>query len=396
MKIKVLPEDFYVEEILGTPISSKGPTGLYLLEKKGENTIELLLEISKRLRLPFSNFGYGGRKDKHAFTRQYITVQDNKKPVDIKEKNWSLTHVGYLDRPMGPDLIDANRFSIVLRGVSDQEADTAQREIPKIRDSGFANYFDDQRFGTFDKNQGFLAEKILKKHFNGALKIYLTHLSSTDDKKAREEKGFFYENWGDWQRCLQKAVSQTARSAFAHLAAKPKDFIPLLRKIPPHELTLHFSAYQGYLWNETLRRFLAQNVQGPLTHKGLAGDYIFFDILEPALRADWLNLAIPTIASKMDISDERTRKIAEMVLQENGLTTPMFNITKIRQAYFKSTQRKAVAVPEGLTEEASADDLYPGSKKMVLKFSLARGSYATMLIKRIFAPKIIDLSSDFR
>ncbi|MBI5872901.1 MAG: tRNA pseudouridine(13) synthase TruD [Candidatus Omnitrophica bacterium] len=384
MKIKIVPEDFFVEEILAARAASKGAYGLYLLEKKNQNTVELLLEISKKLRLPFSNFGYGGRKDKHAFTRQYITIPNNKKPYEIKEKYWALKPAGFLDRPMGPDLIGANRFSIVLRDLNTKELLTAQQELPKIKEDGFANYFDDQRFGTLDNIQGFLAEKVLKKHFNGALKIYLTHLSSSDSKEEKSCKKFFFENWGDWVACLKKAETPAAQMAFSRLASKPKDFLPILRAIPHHELTLYFSAYQGYLWNEVLRRLIRQKVEDPLMHKGLAGDYLFFDTLEPDKRSYWSNLLIPTAASKMKMSGDEIEKITKEVFEENQLATPMFNITKVRQAYFKSTDRRAVAIPEGLATEYADDEAYPGSKKLTLKFSLPRGSYATMLIKRLF------------
>lgn len=119
-------------------------------------------------------------------------------------------------------------------------------------------------------------------------------------------------------------------------------------------------------------------------HKGLAGDYLFFDTLEPDKRSYWSNLLIPTAASKMKMSGDEIEKITKEVFEENQLATPMFNITKVRQAYFKSTDRRAVAIPEGLATEYADDEAYPGSKKLTLKFSLPRGSYATMLIKRLF------------
>jgi len=46
--------------------------------------------------------------------------------------------------------------------------------------------------------------------------------------------------------------------------------------------------------------------------------------------------------------------------------------------------RRAVVVPEDLAVSAgSADELYPGRQKVALSFFLPRGSYATLLIKRL-------------
>jgi tRNA pseudouridine13 synthase len=36
--------------------------------------------------------------------------------------------------------------------------------------------------------------------------------------------------------------------------------------------------------------------------------------------------------------------------------------------------------------EIAPDELHPGRNKVTLRFSLPRGAYATMLIKRLFAP----------
>ncbi|MEK6636046.1 MAG: tRNA pseudouridine(13) synthase TruD, partial [Planctomycetota bacterium] len=62
----------------------------------------------------------------------------------------------------------------------------------------------------------------------------------------------------------------------------------------------------------------------------------------------------------------------------------MFNIRKIRQAFFKGIERKAVVIPEELSVDYSDDEIYTGREKLVLRFFLPRGSYGTMLIKRLF------------
>ena len=113
-------------------------------------------------------------------------------------------------------------------------------------------------------------------------------------------------------------------------------------------------------------------------YQGLAGDYIF-----PAEQIK--NTSIPTPASKMDAMDPDIENIYRAILEENSLTRPMFNITKIRQAYFKSIQRSIIAFPRELIFEFNDDEMHAGQKKLELKFVLPRGSYATMLIKRIFS-----------
>jgi len=58
---------------------------------------------------------------------------------------------------------------------------------------------------------------------------------------------------------------------------------------------------------------------------------------------------------------------------------------KLRSPYFKSVLRKAIVFPKKLTFKVSPDELNRDRKKLSLSFTLGRGSYATMLVKRIFS-----------
>jgi tRNA pseudouridine13 synthase len=72
----------------------------------------------------------------------------------------------------------------------------------------------------------------------------------------------------------------------------------------------------------------------------------------------------------------------------------MFNIRKIRQAFFTGVERKTVVIPESLSIEHSDDEIYIGKKKLVLKFILPRGSFGTMFIKRLFSSYCINPHKD--
>ncbi len=171
--IKAQPEDFIVEELADLPLVESGEYAVFRLTKRGWNTIDVLRILARDLGLGARAFAYGGRKDRHALTSQYITIRS---PLcdRIRRRQYKLEFVGYMEHPMSPRLMSGNRFHIVVRGLG--EAAVA-RVIPEIRwaaESGYPNYFDDQRFGSYDTEQGFLGEKALKGHFSGALKIYLT------------------------------------------------------------------------------------------------------------------------------------------------------------------------------------------------------------------------------
>jgi tRNA pseudouridine13 synthase len=391
MKIKGKPEDFIVDEMTDILPLKGGEFGLFLLEKRGWNTADLLRRLSRELRIPFSDFSYGGRKDRHALTRQYITVRRQRmqgrelERIEVREADYSLEFLGYSERPMGPDLIGGNRFAITMRDMTGEEVRSALRGIETVGKIGYPNYFDDQRFGSFDTRQGFIAEKILKGHYNGALKVYLTHIRAADKGADKERRRFFFEHWGDWRACLERAKTFPEQDAFGILVKDPKAFVPALQKISGEEMSLFFSAYQSFLWNELLRRVVREKAPMLNFSPGVAGDYLFYTDLAQEAFAYLMELAIPAPASGSTMPDAFTQSLYADILGERGIRPPLFNTRKIRQAFFKATERRAVVIPDELSWESSSDELHRDRQKTVLKFLLPRGSYATMFIKRLFS-----------
>lgn len=389
--IKSIPEDFIVEEIAKLPIVKKSTHGAYLLQKRSLNTTDALAEIARKFRVPPSSVAYGGRKDRHASTTQYITIKGPRRP-DTIEKKYSLKFQGFMDRPMGPDLIEGNAFTIAVRKLTEGEVGAAKGEIAAAQRFGYPNYFDDQWFGSFDSVQGFLAEKVLLGHFNGALKIHLTMIYSEDPREEKERRSFFSEHWKDWKTCLPKAKTVFEKKALELLSQKPNAFLEALKLIPRDELSLYISAYESFIWNETIRRLLKSRLSEAsfLNYPGVAGDYIFYSLLPPEAAEYLTTLIIPTPSPKAKMPDSATASIYADVLKESGIKPAMFNNLKLRQAYFKSIDRRAIIVPEGISAAASHDELNKGKQKLVLKFKLPRGSYATIFLKRIFSETFIE------
>ncbi len=381
--LKAIPEDFKVEEIVSARWDNAGPYSVYLLEKRGWNTVDALREISKKLNIPSRFFSYGGKKDRHAFTRQFITVE-GKRINDFKSEQLSFTFQGYAQRPMGPDLIDGNRFEITVRQLTEENLTGIKKRLDGVQAQGFVNYFDDQRFGSFDKEQGFLAEKILLGHFNGAAKIYLTSIYSSDPKAEKDRKRYFLEHWKDWDACFKEAHSDFERFAFAEFKKGEKAFLNVLNQIPREEMSMFFSAYQSYLWNDLAARVLKILVPDDLLCvSGVAGEYCFYSNIADDILKNVRSLSIPTAAHNTKFLDERCEQQYAALLELRGVKIPMFNKLKVRTAFFKTTDRALVVFPERLASEDAPDELYPHKRKLILKFTLPRGSYATMLIKNL-------------
>lgn len=401
IKIKVKPEDFGVDEVADIPYEKNGDFGIFFLKKSGWNTVDVLQRLSKRFKIPFSEFSYGGRKDKYALTTQYISVARrhcnqilNSPPqqstpnigAEFTENNYTLRFMGFMERPMTPEFIKGNRFNITVRSLADDDLKSAMNELEYVKMEGYPNYFDDQRFGSFDDRQGFIAEKILRGHYNGALKIYLTRFHPADSRDEKEHKKLLGEIWGDWPLCLKAAKTGFEREAFEYLMKNPKGFIPILQRIHYEEMSIFFSAYQSYLWNTILRKVVESVAKDAVrVHKGMIEDYSFYIQLDAERLGYLQGLSIPTPASNTKMPDALTESLYSALLTNHEIKPAWFNIKSIRQAFFKCVERKAVVIPGDLSTEQAEDEIYSGKKKLVLRFFLPRGSFGTMLIKRLFS-----------
>ncbi|MEJ5166663.1 MAG: tRNA pseudouridine(13) synthase TruD, partial [Thermoanaerobaculia bacterium] len=342
MKIKVKEEDFIVEEKANIPFKEGGRFKIYLLEKRGFNTVDCILKISKTCKIPLGKISYGGKKDRYGITKQYVSIE-GEKIKEIQEKSFSLKFIGEAERQMGPDLIEGNFFDIKIREIEESK-ENIERDIEEIKTKGFVNYFDDQRFGSFSKKDGFIAEKIIKKHYNGALKIYLTSIYPGDKREERERKKFFNENWKNWDACLQKAKTKFERIAFRILKNnEPNPFLKAINLIPKEELSLFFSAFQSYLWNKVAEKVIKIYGLGFLSYRGNYWDYLFYKDLNSF---EYLKeIQIPTISHNIKYPDDFIKNVYEEILKERELKRNSFNLKKVKKAYFKSSKRSLIVFP---------------------------------------------------
>lgn len=383
MKIKVRPEDFIVEEEANINFRRNGRFKVYSLKKRNFNTIDVLIKLSRKLKIPFRKFAYGGRKDRYGLTTQYITIE-GVRIEDIKEKSFELNYIGETDRPMGPSLIIGNRFKIIVRDLENKDLEYALEELDFVKSFGFPNYFDDQRFGNYSKTQGFFAEKLVKREFNGALKIYLTAIHPEDKGEEKIRKRFFFEHWRDWERCLEKAKTNFERKVFAMLSREKDSFLQALSLIPEDELSMFISSFQAYLWNNLVERLVRYYADGKLLkYKGNYWDYVFYKSKEIFNRLE--NLSLPLASQRTKMPDELAEKIYGEILKERNLKPACFNLRKFRKVYFKSTVRNVVVVPKINNFSIFDDEFYKDKKALCICFWLPRGSYGTMLFKRLFA-----------
>ncbi len=222
MKLKQQPTDFIVEEIPDYPLSlEKDEHTVFLLEKQEIDTFDAIRRIAQRLRISLFEIGYAGLKDKHAHARQYISIPTMYKVQDLKMESLVLTLVGYRRKKI---------FSIVARDIQAEELPVISQMAETISSSGVPNYFDSQRFGSVI-NRVFIGREVMLKHYEVAVKQYLTTYQKSEPKKIKNEKRRILSSWNDLSniRLFNKAFSAVIKE---HL--KTNDWRAAYCKIPAH------------------------------------------------------------------------------------------------------------------------------------------------------------------
>lgn len=327
-RLREQPEDFEVEEIPAYEPCGSGEHLFVWIEKRGVGAEYLLKRIAQALELQPDQIGCAGLKDRHAVTRQYVSVPASAEPrlPRLDSDDIRVLRASRHTNKLRHGHLRGNRFRILIRG-ADRGAETALcQTIERIRRLGLPNYYGEQRFGH-------------------------------DGETAR------------WGQMLLRGE---------RLPRRPT---PFLRK-------LALSAVQSWLFND----YLGNRLQAGDFRRVLRGDVMakwpvggMFVTQDPAVeqaRFDRRELvtAGPIFGYKMFPSADEAAQREEEVLQRAGMTLDMF---RSQGKLLSGTRRHNLVYVDDLDCAWEDDGLR-------LTFSLPSGSYATVLLRELmksrFAP----------
>jgi tRNA pseudouridine13 synthase len=380
VKIKRTPEDFEVEELTRFA-PSRGPFALYSLTKRSLGTPEAIDAVARRWNLPRESISFGGLKDRHAKTIQWITIRGGLQR-GLKQTNLELKYFGQAPRPFGPKDIEGNRFRIVLRDFSREGEKRAREALAELAKNPLPNYFDDQRFGSLGPSGEFVARAWCEQKYERAVWLALAEENEHDRPEDRSEKKILRDEWGNWAGCKAKLCRSHRRSIVTFLADRPGDFKGALARINADLRGLYLSSFQSFLWNRVLAGMIREKCRDSFPVDLKSGRVPFFRTLDDAARKA-LSGVIPLPSARARIADEAMRGRVEASLKEIGLDLKTLRIRHPRENFFSRGERAATFRPAGLAGEWGADELYPGRSKLRLCFDLPRGSYATLIVKRL-------------
>jgi tRNA(Glu) U13 pseudouridine synthase TruD len=323
--IKQSPEDFIVKEI---PLQTftNGPYIICLLKKRGYTT-HLALEIVAKA-LGTSDIGYAGNKDIQAVTEQYISI--GKSSIDriegFSHPDISLEFIGTGNKISLGDLL-GNKFEIILRDVV---------SLPKLRPF-FVNYFGEQRFSSDNIEVG---RSIIKKDFKKAVEI----ISRTNNKSTALE---------------------------TYIAKKPQDYVGALKTVPTNVLSLYTHAYQSYIWNMSVSEYL------------LSRDVCTFVEIS-GMKFAVSNVFSDEVFPLPGFETETVPEVMQKILLQEKISLRDFIIPQLKPISAGGSSRRIFAKAENFSIEKISDDS-SSKKNILLRFSLPKGSYATVYIAELFS-----------
>ncbi|MEX2174156.1 MAG: tRNA pseudouridine(13) synthase TruD [Pirellulaceae bacterium] len=383
MKLKRLPEDFQVEEQIGL-VPQGGPFALYKLTKQALGTPEAIDAILLHWNLSRGQIAYAGMKDRHALTTQFVTIKGGPRR-GLAQTNLKLEYVGQANRPLEARDITANRFAVVLRDLTADEQAAAIRTLAAIAQDGLPNYFDEQRFGSLGESGDFIVKPWCLGDYERAVWLALAEPNVHDRPSDREQKRLLRDNWGDWPRCKGLLDRSHRRSIITFLADKPDNFRRAIALIRQDLRSIWMAAFQSHLWNQILAGLLGKVCQPEQLVWQTIGrrDVPFPTVLDDAQREVLSQTLLPLPSARLHLDEGPLKQLYDPVLAAEGMEMRLIRVKYPRDSFFSKGERPALFRPGDVAHEAAADEVYSGRQKLTLRFTLPRGSYATILVKRV-------------
>jgi tRNA pseudouridine13 synthase len=331
--IRVTPEHFEVEEIPTYEPSGDGQHLFLWIEKRDLTTRDLIRHIAKRLNISDRDVGCAGQKDRHAVTRQYLSVPAECES-DLERVPTDAIHVLNHARhgnKLRTGHLRGNRFRIVLTQPdgewSKQDRQCLDTQISQLSADGFANYFGPQRFG----------------HYAATLTQGLELLNHGTDAPRRIKR---------MQPWLKRLALSAAQSAVFNCVTASRVRSATVHDVAQGDVVIRKGGARPFLYDhsETAESDSCPGEQPILVPAG------------------------PMPGPEMTAAAERVAEDEFAALRSFGLTESSF--VPFRKLC-RGTRRPMLAFPESVSIEETQD----GQPR--LAFELPSGTYATTLLREI-------------
>ncbi|MFO0830977.1 MAG: tRNA pseudouridine(13) synthase TruD [Phycisphaerales bacterium] len=395
--IKQRPEDFLVDEQPQYQPSGEGEHVYLLVQKRGMSTLDMTRVIARHFGVRPGAVGFAGLKDKHAVTRQIISVHTpGKKHTDfpmLQHEQVAILWADQHNNKLRPGHLAGNRFSIRIRNVEPTRVRDAHRVLQRLAATGVPNRFGEQRFGMLANNH-LIGRALVLGDFDEAVRELLGPSAARPDFNKEARELFVQKKYREAIHAypMQAHIETRVLNQLDH----GRDARAALLCLDETTIRFYLSAFQSAVFNSLLDERLADNTLGSLHEGDVAikhANLACFQVdaptaTDPATTARLASFEIspsgPMWAAGMmrASGDTDAREVA--ALARLGLTPEQLEVFTRASRFDLEGKRRPFRVPLLAPEvEGGVDEHGPYIR---CAFELPRGAFATVALREVMKP----------
>lgn len=404
-KLRQVSEDFVVKEISEEIKESKDGKYLILeMTKRNWETHHLIRDLSRVLGISSKRIGFAGTKDKRALTTQRISIfgllEEDIENIHMKDVDFRI--LGRSNRDVGLGDLIGNEFAITVRDIDLPKTELEnrmERITASIREAGgVPNFYGIQRFGSRRPITHLVGESIVRGDIAKAALDYISKSFPDENEDTRKVRDYVHQT-KDFVEGLKRYPLQLRyeRAMMHHLHANPGDYIGAFETLSLNMRKMFVHAYQSYIFNRIICLRLKKGLK---LNQAYEGDIVCFrnesglpdsskcEIvtenklpgMNRLLRYGRAFITAPLPGYRTDFASGKVGKIEKTILEEENVPLGGFNVPEMKKVGSKGQRREMLlkVAPEYTIDK---DELNPGRLKAHIRFSLPKGSYATVVLR---------------
>jgi tRNA pseudouridine13 synthase len=155
-RLRVENDDFFVDEEPAYAAAGTGDHVFARIEKRGLATMQAVEQLARALGCATRDIGVAGMKDRHAVTRQWISLPPPVTPEAVSAlvlQDVRVLEIARHPHKLRTGHVRANRFRLRVREVGAGAAELARATLGRLaRAPGAPNWYGEQRFGRDGDN----------------------------------------------------------------------------------------------------------------------------------------------------------------------------------------------------------------------------------------------------
>ena len=368
-KIKSKDDDFLVSEVLSKNaiqnISADGDYAVYKLKKHGIDTTHSLANVFKKYSLRLKSLGL---KDATAVTEQYVCSEKKLNSIaKISEDKYSLERIGFVKKPLSKKDMIGNQFKIKI---TDTTKDISKfNEFDKI-----LNFYGYQRFGSKRPVTHLIGKALLQQDYTKAVNLLLSFTSEYDSPENTKLRKNLSDK-SNYSKLLDEIPFQMdLERIVVNQMIQDDDPKKAIRALPLAIRRFYLQAYQSFLFNKTLSMafidgedlFLPQQGDVCYDKNGIIGKFSN----EAGQR-----LSIPFVGYSYYKKTRFHYQISK-ILESEEVSPKDFFLKEMQEISSEGGFRNS---------SIKCDDI--DITNYWIRFTLSRGSYATIVMREVMKPK---------